>query len=385
MHRNNLKYLILLITVLGCIEPYVPQLKGEAEDVYVVEGEVTNHAGYQIVTLSTASPIDEPQFYPVSDGLLTIEDDKGNAFGLEEYENGRYRVWMDQEFLNPGVSYRLLITTPSGEDIISDYDTMPACPPIDSAYNMREEVVTRSGEILTGMQYYIDFYGSDTDSHFYRWTADETWEYHSPYPIEYYYNGTKNQVIPPDYSYMVCWVTKPVDKIFSVTTNNLVSNSYRKLPLHFVDNTTTKLYFGYSVLITQHALSAKAFDFWEQLRLNSGKDGGLYETQPLPVQGNLQNRTRPEKKVLGYFGASSVSQRRSYLDAVRDMGIAYDSVCSPYDLGRMGWREFTREDYPVYFTYLFINSGYRLKILRTECVDCRARGGTIVKPEFWPE
>ena len=62
------------------------------------------------------------------------------------------------------------------------------------------------------------------------------------------------------------------------------------------------------------------------------------------------------------------------------MGIYYDAICSPYGLGRKGWREYTKGDYPV---YLVIYNNIRL-IVDSHCVDCRYYGGVLEKPEFWP-
>ena len=335
------------------------------------------------MTVSKASVIEAPEYIPAGGCMLAIEDNEGNTFALEEYAEGEYRVWIEQPFLQAGRSYRLHLTTPAGEEIISAFDQMPSGAAFDSAYYAREEITDdNTGETFLGIQFYIDFSGSETDSRYYRWTAEETWEYHSPYAIEYYYNGVRNTVSPPDSSLMVCWDTKMVGKIFALSTMNLTSNGMKRMRLHFVDNTTTKLYVGYSVLIQQHSLSEPAKEYWDQMLINSEPGGGLYEKQPLPVAGNLENITNPQKKVLGFFGATSVSGKRLFLQGIKDMGIYYDAVCSYYPLGRFGWREFSKNDYPVYF-FFPPNSG--LRVLDKECVDCRAVGGSVVKPVFWPQ
>jgi hypothetical protein len=371
-----------LLCITSCIEPFAPGLQGEADDVYVISGEVTDRPGYQQVTVSRAAVIDAPEYMPAEGCSLTIEDSEGNTFPMEEYEAGEYRAWMDQPYLQSGRSYRLRLITPTGDEIRSAYDEMPSGAELDSAYYVREEITDETtGETSLGIQFYVDFSGSETDSRNYRWTAEETWEYHSPYVIEYYYNGVRNTVFPPDSSLRVCWETKMVPEIFCLSTAKLTSNAVEGLRLHFVDNTTTKLYEGYSVLIRQHALSEDARLYWEQMRINSETGGGLYEKQPLPVKGNLQHISSRQKKVLGYFGASSVSQKRLFISGIRDIGIFYDAVCSYYPLGRLGWREFSRYDYPVYFG--FFNRA--LRIIEKSCVDCRLIGGTLEKPEFWPQ
>jgi hypothetical protein len=373
---------MVLLFLAGCIEPYSPNLHGEAENIYVVSGEVTDREGYQVVEISKAAPIGQPVYIPVTGGVLSIEDDRGHVFGMEEFSAGQYRVWMDQQFLKAGNSYRLRIMLPDGDEILSDYDMMHSSPGMDSVYYERVEMISPvTGANVLAIQFYTDFHGTETDSRYYRWSAVETWEHHSPWPIEFYYDGKINVVDPPDYSLSVCWITKPISQVITLSTLNMITNDYLKLPIIYVDNSTTRLYFGYSVLITQHSLSEAAYNYWEQLRINNDHRGGLYEKQPLPVTGNLKNLTDPGKRILGFFQASGTSEKRFFIDAIRDMGIYYDEICSPYGLGRKGWREYTRADYPV---YLVIYQRVRL-IVDSHCVDCRYYGGVLEKPAFWPK
>jgi hypothetical protein len=351
------------------------------ENTIVVSGEVTNKEGYQIVEVSKASPIERPIYIPVQDAVLSIEDDKGHVFNMEEFSSGKYRVWMDQQFLQAGTSYRLHIMLPDGEEILSDYDTLHDSPGMDSVYYKRVDMISpETGAMVKAIQFYTDFHGSETDTRYYRWSAVETWEHHSPWPIEFYYDGKMNVVHPPDYSLSVCWITKPISQVITLSTINMVSNDYIMLPINYVDNTTTRLYFGYSVIITQHALSEPAYNYREQLRINNDHTGGLYEKQPLPVTGNLKNLSDPGKKVLGFFEASGISERRFFIDGIKDMDIYYDDICAPYPLGRRGWQTYTRADFPV---YLVMYHNIRL-IVDQHCVDCRYYGGVLEKPSFWP-
>ncbi len=128
---------MVFLFLAGCIEPYSPNLHGEAENIYVVSGEVTSKEGYQIVTVSKAAPIDQPLHIPVTGGVLSIEDDQGHVFSMEEFSAGQYRIWIDQQFLQAGTSYRLHIMLPNGDEILSDYDRMHDSPGMDSVYYKR--------------------------------------------------------------------------------------------------------------------------------------------------------------------------------------------------------------------------------------------------------
>jgi hypothetical protein len=381
----NLKPFILLFLITslnGCIELYTPQFSGDNEQVFVITGEVTDQPGYQEVDVSMASPLANPQYLPVNGCDLEIRDDNGHTFALEEYDAGKYRAWIDEEYLNPGTSYSLQVTTPNGEKIVSDYDRMPTCPEIDSVYFARKDLPTNDPQtFVRGVQFYVDLNGQESDSRFYRWNMDETWEYHSPYAKRYYYDGTVHEISPPDFSKMICWKTEAVKGFYTLSTKNLETNQYKMLPLHFEDNTTTKLYVGCSVLVHQNAISEPAYLFWEKLRINSEEQGGLYEKQPLPVEGNLVNLTNPGNKVLGFFGASSERTRRIFVEGIHDMGIYYDTICSPTYLDRKGWLEVSPSEYPVDFAYFYITI---IGTLEPSCIDCQLLGGTLTKPDFWP-
>jgi hypothetical protein len=372
---------VIFLVISGCIEPYIPNIKDATTDTFVVSGEVTSLPGFQKVTVSLASSIGKPKNIPLSSCILTIEDDLGNSFSMEEYESGKYRVWMDQQYLVPGIAYRLQVKTPSGEHIQSDFDRMPGYSVIDSVYYMRKETYQNNyKEPLKGLQFYVDFHSDDTENRYFRWVAEETWEYHAPYPRVYYFDGSIEKVWPPDYSLQVCWSTSPDGHIFTLSTLNLTSNSYTMFPVQYVDNTTNRLLVKYSVLLHQYSLSPAAFTFWEQLRINSDKQGGLYETQPLPVEGNLHNMSHPDEKVIGFFGASTVTGKRIFVDGINDMNIPDGAYCSPEWIGVGGWLNAQPWEYPVYFIYI----DYLTYTLQNTCVDCRAAGGTLVKPEFWP-
>jgi len=385
MHQiNRFASLFILLMLFGCIKPYNPHIDASVENKYVVSGRITDVEGWQEVEVSLSSPIGSPSFLPVSGCQVTVLDDKGHVFSLEEYTPGLYRVWMGQQYLTHGTSYQVQVTTPEGEELVSGFDTMPNGPPLDSVYYAIVDVPTSNpGFFLKGMQFYVNLNAVGDYSQYYKWDVVETWEYHTPHPLEYYYDGAHHQVIPPDSSKMVCWITGLVKNVFTVSTKNLTQNIYNKYPLQVVDGRhSSRLGILYSILVRQLALSEGAYNYWEQLRINSNEQGGLYEKQPLAIKGNLINRSNPERDVLGYFYATSESSRRYFYKDVKGIDLDFTNYCCEESLGKFGWKEFFKWEYPIYYYY---NELGLLRILNGYCIDCRLQGGTTVKPEFWPE
>jgi hypothetical protein len=213
--------------------------------------------------------------------------------------------------------------------------------------------------------------------------AYETFEYHSAYPIEWYYDGKIHHVYPPDFSRMICWRTALVKNIFTLNTTNLTQNKYSRFPLHLVDNyTSRRLEYGYSLLIRQYALSEAAFVYWDKIKLISNQEGGLYERQPLAVKGNMHNLTNPDQEVLGFFGATSVKSKRIFVSPIANLPILYDPHCEVGTVLKNGLKQINPAAYPAYL--YGDKNNYENVVIRTECVDCLKLGGKPVKPLFWP-
>jgi hypothetical protein len=384
MHRILifLSILIWAVIVASCIKPFDPDIRSSDANKYVVTGQVTAGDDLQTVNVSRTSLIGDPQYFPVTGCLVKILDDIGHEFPATETGNGDYSAWIDPLLLIPGVSFKVEITTPAGEQINSDFDLLTESPAMDSLYYLRKDIPgNNQGQITRGIQFYIDLNAAVTDSRYYRWEALETWEYHADYPLEWYYDGTVHHVSPPDYSRNVCWSTTKVPEIFTLTTGNLKENKYGKFPLHYVSNRTSRLMYGYSVLIKQYAISEAAYQYWDKLRINGSREGGLYTSQPLPIKGNMHSLTNPGDDVLGFFGAASLKTKRIFISNIQNLPMDFSTFCSKGEPERT-LQVFGPDDYPV---FLYGNAqGYTTIFLTNECVNCLSLGGTNVKPGFWP-
>ncbi len=386
MHQTRFILFILFILLKwsACIEPYEPNIEAQASKKYIVSGQLTDQEGYQYVSVSLASQIDNPRYIPLNDCVITIYDDEGTTFIMEEYDEGEYRVWIGAEYLNTGTSYKLNIFTPAGVEIVSVFDEMPSCPDIGLIYYENEKKLTNNPELpILGIQFYIDVDASDSKNNNFKWDIEESWEYRTEYPLERYYDGQFHHIYPPDYSRNRCWSTKKIEDIYTLSVDNYNQNIYSGLPLHFVSNRTSRLAYVYSILVKQFALNEDAYVYWDQMRTNRSTEASLYENQPISIKGNLICLTNPDVEVLGFFGVTSMKSVRIFIKDVPDLELDYNRYCpEPANLDRMGWRGYITEDFPVYF---FLDNKGIPKILAQTCVDCLLLGGTTEKPDYWPE
>ena len=386
MHQNKIFFIITLLVLMltSCIKSYEPVIESSDAVKYIVSGQVNLGDTVQRVNISKTSPVKEPWYYPISYCTVKILDDKGNSYPAIDLHDGNYEITIPASELKTGSSFKVDIELPDGVNIVSDFDQINDCPDVDSVYYILQDVPGSNPKIpAKGIQFYLNLDGKEVSSRNYRIDAVETWEYHSAYPIEWYYDGKIHHVVPIDFSRMVCWKTALVKNVFTLTTNNLALNKYTQYPLHIVDNySSPRLEYGYSLLIRQYALSDAAFTYWEKIQNNSNQQGGLYEKQPLAVKGNMHNLTNPDQEVLGFFGATTVKSKRIFVNPIENLPIEYDPHCEVGILLKNGLKQISPASYPA---YLFgNNSGFQMVQIRTECVDCLFQGGKNVKPVFWP-
>jgi len=379
--NNGIIAISMLVSCFGCIEPYNPVID-ESDKVLVIDGMITDTKGVQTVTISRSSPYNHPRFQPVSGCVVRVEDESGTGITFLESEDGVYQSNLEPSFLGIGKAYKLLVYTPDGNEYESDYDTLLACAPVDSLSYKLETQGTSNPEInYYGIRFYVDVKGSPEDSRNYLWTFEETWIYLTNHPIQYIWDGFVLQDFTPELNeFKRCYLTSRLENIHVGSTSLLEKNEFRQQPLHFVSNQTARLRIKYSLLVLQHSLSNGAFLYWDRMRAQSGDTGGLFETHPSSTRGNIYNTNDHEEKVLGYFFASQVQEKRINVSNNFDFHVAeffcpLDTVFTVDDLG---------SDYPYYmFSISFFGRGPPYVYSSKECHDCRYRGGVTTKPEYW--
>lgn len=385
MPASRTVLVILLITVLvsGCVEPYTPDIK-ESQESLVVEGLLTDQPGGQTIYLSRSSRFSDPALIPERHCQVRVVDENGTSYWFAEQEEGVYQGWMAASQLVRGTAYKLSILTADGKEYESEYETLSSpCPSIDSVYFELETVgTTDPQQPLEGIQFYIDLDAGEDQARNYRWELVETWEYYAANIIQYYYDGHDLYVMPDPFNYYRCWYTGRINNIYTSTTKHSVSNRIYKYPLHFVSSETNRLQIRYSLLVKQFSLSDDAYQYWDQMRRQQQESGGLYETQPAQIRGNVYNINDPGELVLGFFNVASSSEKRIFVDVHRKfkfprIDCTLDTINNMYEIPPPIY-------YPVYMLSLSpMGTGPPYGVGRGICFDCTSEGGTIVKPYFW--
>jgi hypothetical protein len=170
----------------------------------------------------------------------------------------------------------------------------------------------------------------------------------------------------------------------------------RNFPLVFIPLGSQKTSIKYSMLVQQRALSDAEYNFWKDIQNTTESLGGLFDTQPYQVTGNVHHSGDPSVPVLGFFGGGSVQQTRMYVDFY-DLPDHLQKRPRPYcPLDTACVYRDPRGNLPCsidlvnllgnVFLVAPLFNGPRLwgyTMASPECADCRLQGGNLTKPYFW--
>jgi hypothetical protein len=387
--KTVISIIILVPALNACIEPFTPDIGG-CQDMMVINGRITDQEGFQYVDVSRTSSFNDPVPRPERGCNVRVFDDRGNAFQYEEASPGYYRCWIDKQYLVPGTRYKVDVTTGDGNVYQSAEDVMIMCADIDSVYyEITEEAPPEPFlDPFPGLQFFIDTRESAGKVANFRWELEETWEYHSTYPLGDYYDGNFNYVESDKYSDSLayCWRSGTIRKIFTMSARNFATNKITRGYLNFVSNQTDRLSVKYSLLVRQYSLSDTAYEYWSRMQHLTQESGGLYETQPIQIKGNMRNLNNADETVLGFFWASAVKETRVFYKRRFEFPVV-EPPCYRFNFTLNDLTEyldqFHEEDYPIYLLNLSMTKDGPWDAADQACFDCTKRGGTLVKPDFW--
>lgn len=426
-----------ILLLLSCVDETWPELDPSDEDLLVVEGRITNLPGPYTVKLSRTLPMDSlsenntmaDDFVPFTNAVVSITDDQNNSETLTEIEPGIYKTAEGGIQGMVGKSYKLTIVSEDGKAYESDYEEILEPIGIDSIYT-KEELVD---DVILGYRFVVSSDLNPAERNFYKWELYETYEYHAPYNPQYEFNGVFTNAytdaqgnfhpgsysdtrpynipkLPNSLNLNVCWQTEKVEGSYRETTKYISTSKIDEFPLHFIYYGHTKLRFKYNLLVQQHSISEKAYNYLEELEeQNSYDENELYTKQPYQMRGNVRNINNSGEPVLGYFYTSGISEKRMYAPpdkrpkhkneyaafycySANLLSVSYLGVGATNQIDLFLELMSNRPSYwPVYFGPAVIYHPDKMPwdwdiwfaAYPKYCYDCREKGGQLEKPDFW--
>lgn len=365
----------------GCLDPFAPPKSTESPDLLVVDGFINSGDGSVDVKLSNAIPLDAKKGTksPLSNAEVFVETEDGTRVAISETSPGQYKALSSQ--IVTGKKYNLYIKTPHGEEYRSDPVELRKPPALDS-------VTWRPND--DGITVYVDAHDDSGLTQYYQWTFTETWEYHTAFTSIWWWDK-ENAVVHArgnDTWVHICYASSTSTRVLISKTDQNVKDVVNDYPLAVIKQRSKKLLWGYSILVQQRALDEAAYLYWNGLQKTTENLGSIFDPMPAKVVGNIHNVNDESEPVLGYFSGGEVQEKRMSL-LNRDLPPHLRFVIKERPCEE---KVIAVEDLPMYKGVdLYISGDFgRPKITHyivtvDSCVDCRFRGGTLVRPSYWPD
>jgi hypothetical protein len=376
----------------GCKKHYSPPAITANYNYLVVEGVVAAGQDSTIINLSrTVNISGTTTHHPEASATVTVESDQNASYGLPETDSGKYAAAPLN--LDNAHKYRLKISTADGQTYVSDYEPVKITPPIDTlGYNIT----------ANGINFYTSTHDPANNTHYYRWDYSETYLYLTPLITDYkyvknLYNDTLESVKrTPAEQVHTCYITLNASTILINSSAALKQDVIQNYPVTQVPKDSEKILHRYTIILREYALTADAYEFWQNMKKNTQQIGTIFDAQPSEISGNIHCISNPSLPVLGYLSVSTVSQKRIFIDRSQlpVWPVPPESGCKTY-----GYCWFQAEQPPAQFTSGAVIPfgpitlgtcgipplpGYDVTVGDYTCTDCTYHlGGKNVKPNFW--
>jgi len=373
-------FTLIVITVFlatGCKEIYKPDIISSPVSYLVVEGVLNAGNGPTNIRLTRTFRLeDSAQLRGVNNAIVAVEE-KDNNMSTPLFLSGDGVYTSANLGLEYGKEYRLRITS-GGKEYLSEYVKARKTPVIDSLGFRETE---------DGVQVHVSTHDPADDTWYYKWEFDETWEIRTYYHSEFkYVNGVVVDRTPAEYV-SVCWKYDYSKNILVGSTVPFAKDIMYRAPLIMIPRGDEKLNIRYSMLARQYAIDKAGFAFYEQMKKNTEGLGSIFDPQPNELRGNIKCVTDPTEPVIGYITASSVEEKRFFINRNQLSQWNYyqdcpsdkiknhpDSIALAYASGLMIYSG-------EYGSNGLVPDAYHMSF--PTCVDCTERGGFLQKPAYW--
>jgi len=369
----------LMILMIGCIEPYMPAEIKPAGAILVIDGHIDANRKSIIKLTRSQNLFENGMPEKVFGAVVLLENENGITYPLTAEADGTYAL---APLTLASVRHRLIVRTNDAKEYASEFVEIKNSPAIDSvSWDVQEDL---------DIEISINTHSTESNTGYYRWKFEETWQYTAAYQSVYVYNTTnRNGELRLD-DIFNCWQTKTSSDILISSSSRLSENIISKFPLTVIEQRDERLRFTYSILVKQYSITEEAYSYWKELKKTTEDLGTIFSPMPSQVTGNYKCITNADEVVLGYFSIGANSEERIFINSLQlprpnTYNTNYEN-CELYEL--------LNQDVYSFFSPPFLLAGgipnpsgpgilgYYYAV--TSCVDCRTAGGKNVKPDFWP-
>ena len=430
---SRLSYIAVAFWVVACVDPEDILLRGTV-NIVVVDGTITNLAEEQIIRLnrSKSDPL-TGRFgvTPITKATVEVVIDSSQRVSCHETIDGTYQLPSDFKG-QIGHAYQLRFTLSDGTQYASNQQVIQPVPPIDKVtaqFNPKSLFPPITGFYTAGHDFFIDFNDPIQTRNYYRWdwklwekqewcrtcyqgeysvytiiatliqsSANNSYNYTSSnttfledcyYELPPPYPSDRNPVPAYTYDYSCrtqCWeiiYSHDINVFDDEYTNGGLLTGRKVAQIPFYDHNPGL------VEIRQSSMTADAYRYFKLFQQQTQNTGGLADTPPSALAGNVHNVANNREAVVGYFTASAVAPARYWLGRKDVTGISLGGS-GPNGYPSLPGAEFfyslnQREPHPE---LTFPNGSPQFPIIKSPprpptatCVSSDTR--TPYKPEGW--
>ena len=297
----------LLLMLSGCIEEYEAEIDEEDTDMLVVKGTICSGElnKFYLLQMQALNSPNTPQ--TVMGAKVSVRGSDGSEYPAQA-TNGYYACMVGD--LNPNVDYYLHIGI--GSEV---YESEPQKPlPTEKIADVRGSQNTPESNIDILVTPDEPFEPDKVN--YYSWTYDETWEVHPDYRTLLYYDIEKMEPVIKHKQFPECgWIDATGKAIMVGASTSYGGQHIRRLKLYDIDRSDTRMFYRYSGLIQQRAITKAEYEY-ELARHQAGSEmGGLFTPLPSTPPANIHCLTSG-KQVIGFIGCSlNTSKYRFFLNS----------------------------------------------------------------------
>ncbi|PRY85324.1 DUF4249 domain-containing protein [Mongoliibacter ruber] len=385
MRVNNILYrycLFSLLIVLGCRDPFEPEIVSQDLALLVVEGYIEIDGDSEIILSRTSTVRDTSNVRMVTGARVYVSPESGNSFwDFDEAEdlNGHYSFTGNFE---ANQNYYLNILLPNGQMYQSELLTPVITPEIEELGWLRDD---------GGVEIFVSTQG-DTDAKYFLWSFNEDWIFFPGVSSFLIYEDGGVRARTEEERVDRCWDATRQPRIVLQNSARFEGNLIVERELVRIPPLSEKLQRRYSIEVIQRAIDQDAFDFWEILRKNSDDIGGIFSPLPSLIGGNIHSiEGNSEENVIGHISMGRSARKRIYIDGTdvfpwrveipeyEFCNLSQDTIAVNLASSRFrsGLEIPAREVFQDFFLIGY-RSGSRA------CVDCTLRGSNV-RPDFWED
>lgn len=295
----------LLMLLSGCIEEFEADIPAKDTGLLVVEGRICSSEMNKFTLSRTQAMNSQDLPRMITGATVSVRGSDGSEYKAQ-YAGGYYTCQIGP--LEPDVEYYLHIET-DGEVYESDPQKPLPTEGITNVIGVQSTPESSIDILITP-----DAPFEPDQANYYQWSYDETWEVRPEYRTDIYYDTDSLKPIRKTKQFPLRgWLDAQGTVITVGSSTGYDDQHIQRLKVYDIDRGDERVYYKYSGLVHQRAISKSEYEYELARRQASSEMGGLFTPLPSALPTNIHCLTS-DKHVIGYIGCSlNESQHRFIL------------------------------------------------------------------------